>query len=61
MKSQATSAGSVIEVEVYGAVEMQLAFYEKLGYVETGRLTRLGEEIVVMQKELIESPIEDED
>jgi ribosomal protein S18 acetylase RimI-like enzyme len=52
---------SVIEVEVYGAVEMQLAFYEKLGYVETGRLTRLGEEIVVMQKEMIESPIEDED
>jgi ribosomal protein S18 acetylase RimI-like enzyme len=52
---------SVIEVEVYGAVEMQLAFYEKLGYVETGRLTRLGEVIVVMQKEMVQSPLEDED
>jgi ribosomal protein S18 acetylase RimI-like enzyme len=52
---------SVIEVEVYGAIEMQLAFYEKLGYVETGRLTRLGEEIVVMQKELHETPLEDDD
>lgn len=52
---------SVIEVEVYGAVEMQLSFYERLGYTETGRLTRLGEEIVVMQKEMIESPIEEED
>jgi ribosomal protein S18 acetylase RimI-like enzyme len=52
---------SVIEVEVYGAVEMQLAFYEKLGYIETGRLTRLGEEIVVMQKEMVQSPLEDED
>ncbi len=52
---------SVIEIEVYGAVEQQLSFYERLGYVETGRLTRLGEEIVVMQKELVESPMEDED
>jgi len=52
---------SVIEIEVYGAVEQQLSFYERLGYVETGRLTRLGEEIVVLQKELVESPMEDED
>jgi ribosomal protein S18 acetylase RimI-like enzyme len=52
---------SVIEIEVYGAVEQQLSFYERIGYVETGRLTRLGEEIVVMQKELIESTVEDED
>jgi ribosomal protein S18 acetylase RimI-like enzyme len=52
---------SVIEVEVYGAVEMQLSFYERMGYTETGRLTRLGEEIVVMQKELVESPLEEED
>lgn len=52
---------SVIEIEIYGAVEMQLAFYEKIGYSETGRLVRLGEEIVVMQKELVESPTEDED
>lgn len=52
---------SVIEIEVYGAVEMQLSFYEKIGYHETGRLMRLGEEIVVMQKELVESPMEDED
>ena len=52
---------SVIEIEVYGAVETQLSFYEKIGYHETGRLMRLGEEIVVMQKELVESPMEDED
>jgi ribosomal protein S18 acetylase RimI-like enzyme len=52
---------SVIEVEVYGAVEQQLSFYERVGYVETGRLTRLGEEIVVMQKELVESVMEDDD
>ena len=52
---------SVIEIEVYGAVEMQLSFYEKIGYHETGRLMRLGEEIVVMQKELVEPPMEDED
>ena len=52
---------SVIEIEVYGAVETQLSFYEKIGYHETGRLMRLGEEIVVMQKEFVESPMEDED
>jgi hypothetical protein len=52
---------SVIEVEVYGAVEQQLSFYERVGYVETGRLNRLGEEIVVMQKELVESVMEDDD
>jgi hypothetical protein len=52
---------SVIEIEVYGAVEQQLTFYERIGYAETGRLNRLGEEIVVMQKELVESIMEDDD
>jgi GNAT superfamily N-acetyltransferase len=49
-----------IEVEIYGVVENQLSFYERSGYVETGRMKRLGEEIVVMQKDLTESPIEEE-
>ena len=51
---------SVIEVEIYGAVETQLDFYKKMGYEETGRLERLGEEIVVMQKSLVESELEPE-
>jgi len=52
---------SVIEVEIYGSVEPQLEFYEKMGYEEKGRLERLGEEIVVMQKNLLESEMEPED
>ncbi|TFG27613.1 GNAT family N-acetyltransferase [Candidatus Thorarchaeota archaeon] len=52
---------SVIEVEIYGAVETQLDFYKKMGYHETGRMERLGEEIVVMQKSLLESDMELED
>ncbi len=52
---------SVIEVEIYGAVETQLDFYKKMGYEETGRMERLGEEIVVMQKSLLESDLEPED
>ena len=52
---------SVIEVEIYGAVETQVDFYKRLGYEETGRLERLGEEIVVMQKSLVESDLEIED
>lgn len=50
-----------IEVEIYGVVENQLSFYERNGYVETGRMERLGEEIVVMQKDLTESPMDEED
>ena len=50
-----------IEIEVYGAVEEQLSFYERTGYVEVGRVERLGEEIVVMQKDLTEQPMEEED
>ncbi len=52
---------SVIEVEIYGAVETQIEFYTKMGYEETGRLDRFGEEIVVMQKSLVESEMEPED
>ncbi|MBN2228556.1 MAG: GNAT family N-acetyltransferase [Candidatus Thorarchaeota archaeon] len=51
---------TVIEIEVYGAVEMQLSFYERIGYTETGRLERLGEEIVVMQKELVDEQVDDD-
>jgi ribosomal protein S18 acetylase RimI-like enzyme len=50
-----------IEIEVYGAVEQQLSFYERSGYVETGRTERLGEEIVIMQKDLTEPIMEDEE
>jgi ribosomal protein S18 acetylase RimI-like enzyme len=50
-----------IEIEIYGAVENQMSFYERGGYVETGRMKRLGEEIVVMQKDLTESAVEEED
>ncbi|MHA1135068.1 MAG: GNAT family N-acetyltransferase [Candidatus Thorarchaeota archaeon] len=55
------SNAQVIEVEIYGAVETQVDFYKRLGYEETGRLDRLGEEIVVMQKNLVESEMELED
>jgi ribosomal protein S18 acetylase RimI-like enzyme len=55
------SNAQAIEVEIYGAVETQLDFYKRLGYEETGRLERLGEEIVVMQKSLVESDLEIED
>ena len=50
-----------IEIEVYGAVEEQLSFYERGGYVETGRIQRVGEEIVIMQKDLTEQPMDEED
>lgn len=54
------SNATVMEVEIYGAVENQLEFYKRLGYEETGRMERLGEEIVVMQKSLLESDLESE-
>ena len=54
------SNATVIEVEIYGVVEAQLDFYKRLGYKETGRMERLGEEIVVMQKSLVESDQESE-
>lgn len=50
-----------IDIELYGAVEDQASFYERGGYVETERIKRLGEEIVVMQKDLTEKPVEEED
>lgn len=50
-----------IEIEVYGVVEEQLSFYERGGYVETERIERMGEEIVIMQKDLMEEPMEEED
>ena len=55
------SNAQVIEVEIYGSVETQVDFYKRFGYEETGRLERLGEEIVVMQKSLVESDMEIED
>ncbi len=49
-----------IEIEIYGAADNQLTFYERGGYVETDRIKRHGEEIVVMQKDLTESSVEEE-
>ena len=51
--------GASMEVEIYGAIEMQLSFYEKLGYKETHRMERMGEEIVVMIKALVDSEEEE--
>ena len=50
-----------IDIEIYGAVEDQVSFYERGGYVETERIKRVGEVIVVMQKDLTEKPVEEED
>ena len=49
-----------IDIEIY-AVEDQVSFYERGGYVETERIKRVGEVIVVMQKDLTEKPVEEED
>ncbi|MHA1576799.1 MAG: GNAT family N-acetyltransferase [Candidatus Thorarchaeota archaeon] len=55
--SNATS----IEIDVYGAIEEQKEFYEKLGYEETERTVREKEEIVIMTKSLLEPEIVEED
>ncbi|MFX0107821.1 MAG: GNAT family N-acetyltransferase [Candidatus Hodarchaeota archaeon] len=52
---------TTVEVEVYGVIDKQLSFYERLGYKETGRSVRMKEEIVTMHKSLIESMIEEEE
>jgi ribosomal protein S18 acetylase RimI-like enzyme len=57
----ASRGAQMVEVEVYGAIEEQLSFYEGLGYKETGRMKRLKEVIVAMQKSLIEEPAEEEE
>ncbi|MEM2143595.1 MAG: GNAT family N-acetyltransferase [Candidatus Thorarchaeota archaeon] len=43
-----------IEIEVYGAVEEQVNFYKRRGYVEYGRTIREGEEIILMRRDLCE-------
>jgi ribosomal protein S18 acetylase RimI-like enzyme len=50
-----------IEIEIYGAVEEQVSFYQRGGYEETERIKRLGEEIVIMQKDLTEQPMDEEE
>ncbi len=50
-----------IEIEVYGAVEEQIKFYNIHGYTEIERIERDGEEIVVMRKDLCEVEEEEED
>lgn len=51
----------LIEIEVYGAIEEQKSFYERLGYKEVERMERAGEEIIVMQKNLNEPEEEEEE
>jgi len=55
------SNATTIEIEVYGVVEEQKEFYEKMGYAEIERTMRGKEEIVVMRKSLIEDEIVDDD
>ena len=50
-----------VDIDVYGAINEQLAFYEKMGYEEIERTVREGEEIVVMRKSLLEEEVIDED
>ncbi|MHA2379853.1 MAG: GNAT family N-acetyltransferase [Candidatus Thorarchaeota archaeon] len=57
----ASRGATIVEVEVYGAIDAQLSFYERLGYKEIERTVRSKEEIVAMQKSLVEEPVEEED
>ena len=50
-----------IDIEIYGVAEDQVSFYERGGYVETERIKRSGEVIIVMQKDLTEKPEVEED
>jgi len=54
-------SATCIEIEVYGAVEDQIKFYQKRGYAETGRTVREGEEIILMRKSLCDVQAEEED
>ncbi len=49
-----------IELEVYGRVEEQQKFYDRIGYKETTRKKRSGEEIVLMRK-IFNEPVEEEE
>ena len=49
-----------IELEVYGRVEEQQKFYDRIGYKETTRQKRSGEEIVLMRKNFNEEVEEEE-
>lgn len=55
------SNATTIEIDVYGVIEEQKTFYEKMGYEEIERTMREKEEIVVMRKSLIEDEIVDDD
>ena len=50
-----------VDIDVYGAINEQLAFYEKMGYEEIERTVREREEIVVMRKSLLEEEIVEDD
>lgn len=50
-----------IDIEIYGIVEEQKDFYEKMGYEELERTKREGEEIVLMRKSLLEEDVIEDD
>ncbi|UCE11209.1 MAG: GNAT family N-acetyltransferase [Candidatus Thorarchaeota archaeon] len=50
-----------VEIEVYGYIEYQGTFFQRLGYVETKRLKRNKEEIIVMMKDLREPEVVEEE
>lgn len=52
-----------VEIEVYGSIDYQADFYDRMGFSEVERKERAGEEIIVMRKDLCkdeEIPEEDE-
>ncbi|MHA1770583.1 MAG: GNAT family N-acetyltransferase [Candidatus Thorarchaeota archaeon] len=51
----------IAEIEVYGAIDEQKTFYERVGYKEIEKTVREGEEIILMQKSLEEEEIEEEE
>ncbi len=50
-----------VEIEVYSSVDAQSTFYSRLGYEEVERKERMGEEIIIMRKDLNIEKIEYED
>ncbi|MFW9909756.1 MAG: GNAT family N-acetyltransferase [Candidatus Thorarchaeota archaeon] len=52
---------SYIDIEVYGVLEGQREFYERMGFEIIERTQREGEEIVVMRKSLLEPDVIEEE
>ncbi|MHA1959474.1 MAG: GNAT family N-acetyltransferase [Candidatus Thorarchaeota archaeon] len=53
---------TLVEIEVYGYIEYQGTFFQRLGYTETKRKKRKKEEIIYMEKDLHPpDPVEEDD